>query len=40
MKVRLQGACAGCMFSQMTLANVIEQRIREAVPEIDHVEAV
>ncbi|MHC1567595.1 MAG: NifU family protein [Candidatus Syntropharchaeales archaeon] len=39
-KVRLQGACAGCMFSQMTLASVIEQRIREAVPEIDHVEAV
>ncbi|HEC57612.1 MAG TPA: NifU family protein [Candidatus Syntrophoarchaeum butanivorans] len=39
-KVRLQGACAGCIFSQMTLANVIEQRIREAVPEIDHVEAV
>ena len=39
-KVRLQGACAGCMFSQMTLASVIEQRIREAVPEIDHVEGV
>jgi len=39
-KVRLQGACAGCAFSQMTLANVIEQRIREKVPEITSVEAV
>ncbi|VUT28119.1 MAG: Fe/S biogenesis protein NfuA [Candidatus Syntrophoarchaeum sp. GoM_oil] len=39
-KVRLQGACAGCAFSQMTLANVIEQRIKEAVPEIERVEAV
>jgi Fe-S cluster biogenesis protein NfuA len=39
-KVRLQGACAGCAFSQMTLANVIEERIREAVPEISRVEAV
>ena len=39
-KVRLQGACAGCAFSQMTLANVIEQRIKEAIPEIERVEAV
>ncbi|MCW7076338.1 MAG: NifU family protein [Candidatus Syntropharchaeales archaeon] len=39
-KVRLQGACAGCAFSQMTLANVIEQRIREKVPEIVSVEAI
>ncbi|OFV68549.1 NifU family protein [Methanosarcinales archaeon] len=39
-KVRLQGACAGCAFSQMTLANVIEQRIREKVPEIASVEAI
>jgi len=39
-KVRLQGACASCAFSQITLANVIEQRIKDAVPEINRVEAV
>jgi len=39
-KVKLQGACAGCAFSQVTLANVIEQRIKTMVPEIERVEAV
>ncbi len=39
-KVRLQGACAGCAFSQLTLANVIEQRIKAVVPEIERVESV
>ncbi|CAD7771700.1 Fe/S biogenesis protein NfuA [Candidatus Methanoperedenaceae archaeon GB50] len=39
-KVRLQGACAGCAFSQLTLANVIEQRIKAVVPEIERVESI
>ncbi|MHC1572409.1 MAG: NifU family protein [Methanosarcinales archaeon] len=39
-KVRLQGACAGCAFSQLTLASVIEQRIKAVVPEIERVESI
>ena len=37
-KVRLQGACAGCPMSQMTLRNGIEKVLREKVPEIKAVE--
>lgn len=39
-KVRLTGACGSCPMSQMTLKMGIEERIREAVPEIIEVEAV
>jgi Fe-S cluster biogenesis protein NfuA len=37
-KVRLQGACAGCPMSQMTLRNGIEKVLKEKVPEIKAVE--
>ena len=39
-QVRLQGACAGCPMSQMTLKNGIERVIKEAVPEIKSVVSV
>ncbi|MEA3232913.1 MAG: NifU family protein [Thermodesulfobacteriota bacterium] len=39
-KVRLQGACAGCPMSQMTLKNGIERILKERIPEIKSVEAV
>ena len=37
-KVRLQGACAGCPMSQMTLRNGIERVLKERIPEITAVE--
>ncbi len=37
--VRLQGACAGCPMSQMTLRNGIERVLKEAIPEIKSVES-
>jgi Fe-S cluster biogenesis protein NfuA len=37
-KVRLQGACAGCPMSQMTLRNGIEKMLKEAIPEVKAVE--
>ena len=39
-KVKLQGACAGCPMSQMTLKNVIEERIKKAIPEVKEVVTV
>ena len=39
-QVRLQGACAGCPMSQMTLKNGIEKIIKKEVPEVKAVEAV
>jgi Fe-S cluster biogenesis protein NfuA len=39
-QVRLQGACAGCPMSQMTLKNGIERVIKEAVPEVKSVVSV
>jgi Fe-S cluster biogenesis protein NfuA len=39
-KVRLQGHCAGCPMSQMTLQRGIETRVKAAVPEVERVEAV
>ncbi len=39
-QVRLQGACAGCPMSQMTLKNGIERIIKESVPEVKTVESV
>ncbi len=38
-KVRLQGACAGCPMSQMTLKNGIERTLKEKIPEIRMVES-
>ncbi|MCF8037935.1 MAG: NifU family protein [Desulfohalobiaceae bacterium] len=39
-RVRLQGACAGCPMSQMTLKNGIERVLKQEVPEVKAVEAV
>jgi Fe-S cluster biogenesis protein NfuA len=37
--VRLQGACAGCPMSQMTLKNGIERILKQEVPEVVAVES-
>jgi Fe-S cluster biogenesis protein NfuA len=37
-KVRLQGSCAGCPMSQMTLTWGVEQALKKEVPEIVRVE--
>lgn len=39
-QVRLQGACAGCPMSQMTLKAGIEKFLKEEIPEIVSVESV
>ncbi|GAB6137805.1 NifU family protein [Halanaerobaculum tunisiense] len=39
-KVELQGACAGCPMSQMTLKNGIEKRLKEEVSDVKEVQAV
>ena len=39
-KVKLQGACAGCPMSQMTLSQGIERYLKKQVPDIQKVEAV
>ena len=38
--VKLQGACAGCPMSQMTLKNGIERLVMQEIPEIKAVERV
>ena len=38
--VRLGGTCHGCAASSVTLKQGIETRLRQAVPEVRHVEAV
>jgi Fe-S cluster biogenesis protein NfuA len=38
-KVRLQGACAGCPMSQMTLKNGIEKFLKQEIPEVVSVES-
>jgi Fe-S cluster biogenesis protein NfuA len=38
--VRLQGACAGCPMSEMTLRMGIEQVLKESIPEVTEVQAV
>ena len=38
-KVRLQGACAGCPMSQMTLKNGIERFLKKEIPEVKSVES-
>ena len=39
-KVKLQGACAGCPMSQMTLKQGIEKILKENLPEVKTVESV
>lgn len=39
-KVKLQGACAGCPMSQMTLKMGIEKTLKQNIPEIEKVETV
>ena len=39
-KVRLQGACAGCPMSQMTIKNGVEKILKEQVPGVTSVESV
>ncbi|MGD8240771.1 MAG: NifU family protein [Armatimonadota bacterium] len=39
-KLQLQGRCAGCPMSQMTLQMVIQQHLQQKVPEVKGVEAV
>lgn len=39
-RVRLQGACAGCPMSQITLKNGIERYLKSQVPGVDRVEKV
>jgi Fe-S cluster biogenesis protein NfuA len=37
-QVRLQGACAGCPMSQMTLTNGVERHLKNVVPGVERVE--
>ena len=39
-KVKLQGACGSCPMATITLKQLIEERIKEAIPEIESVESV
>jgi len=39
-KVRLQGACQGCMGARMTLKMGVERILKEEIPEVKSVEAV
>ena len=39
-KVKLQGACAGCPGAQMTLKMGIEKQLKQSIPEVVSVEAV
>lgn len=40
LQVKLQGACAGCPMSQVTLQEGIAKMLMEEIPEIKKVEAV
>jgi len=39
-KVRLQGACAGCTMSEMAIKNGIERILKEKIPAVKSVEGV
>jgi Fe-S cluster biogenesis protein NfuA len=39
-RVKLQGACAGCPMSQLTLSQGIERHLKSIIPEVKKVEAV
>jgi len=38
--VKLQGACRGCPFAEMTLKYSIEKKLKDEIPEIKTVKAV
>ena len=38
--VKLQGHCAGCQMSQMTIKNGVERILKQQVPEVKEVVAV
>lgn len=38
--VKLQGACAGCMFADMTINNTVEEILTAEVPEVIKVENI
>ena len=38
--VQLQGACAGCPMSQMTLTHGVEKHLKEVIPEVTAVLSV
>ena len=38
--VQLQGACAGCPMSQMTLTHGVEKHLKEVIPEVKAVVSV
>lgn len=38
--VKLKGACAGCMFADMTLNNTVEEILTTEVPEVIKVENI
>jgi Fe-S cluster biogenesis protein NfuA len=39
-KLELQGACAGCPMSQMTLKMGIEKNLKKFIPEVKEVQSV
>jgi Fe-S cluster biogenesis protein NfuA len=39
-KLRLQGACAGCPGAQMTLKMGVERQLKQDIPDVKAVEAV
>jgi Fe-S cluster biogenesis protein NfuA len=39
-RIKLQGHCAGCPYSQMTVKNGIEKILRQQYPEIKSVESI
>lgn len=39
-KVRLQGHCRGCAYSQMTIKNGVQRILQQEIPEIKAVESV
>ena len=39
-KVRLQGACAGCPGARMTLQMVVQAKLQKEIPEVKSIEAV
>ena len=39
-RVRLQGACAGCPGARMTLQMGVEKRLKAEIPEVKRVEAL
>lgn len=39
-KVKLTGACGGCPMAQLTLAGIVESKLKEKIPGIKKVETV